>query len=78
MLMKKQRSSIFVDSELEIDKYAFFFEGQSYTIRSPRAGANTEGRGLERRASHALKNIFASKLTVASAVQGSSPKSQGQ
>ena len=78
MLMKKQRSNIFVDSDNDIDKYAFFFEGQSYTIRSPRAGAHTDGRGLEHRTSHALKNIFASKLTVASAVQGSSPKSQGQ
>lgn len=39
-----RRTMKYIDSESQMDKYAFYFEGQSYTIRSPAAKVNINGK----------------------------------
>ena len=36
-LKQIRRKMKFIETESQMDKYAFYFEGQSYTIRSPQA-----------------------------------------
>ena len=48
----------FIETESQMDKYAFYFEGQSYTILSPEAVAIANTGGKTSKASHSKYGRF--------------------